>query len=93
MFALALVALIPTAFAALQVAQPTVPVRSSSPVTITWTSDNGDPTFSIELINLSFNHAYAIANNVDPNEKSRTISFPEVPAGRVVSKSYEVWRR
>ncbi|KAF9046809.1 hypothetical protein BDZ89DRAFT_896178, partial [Hymenopellis radicata] len=68
---------------------PTVAVHSSSPVTITWTSENGDPTFSMELINLSFNRAYAIANNVDPSENSRTINFPEVPAGRVVPKPYE----
>ncbi|KAJ7832955.1 hypothetical protein B0H13DRAFT_2679039 [Mycena leptocephala] len=38
-------------------------------------------TFSIELTHPSFNHAIAIANNVDPTLDQTTVELPIVPAG------------
>ena len=38
-------------------------------------------SFSIELINTSFNNAFAIANNVDPSTGSITLTLPSVPVG------------
>ncbi|KAJ7849769.1 hypothetical protein B0H13DRAFT_2674659 [Mycena leptocephala] len=40
-----------------------------------------DRTFSIELTHPSFNHAIAIANNVDPKLDQTTVELPIVPAG------------
>ncbi|KAH9486142.1 hypothetical protein JR316_0000206 [Psilocybe cubensis] len=58
---------------------------SGGEVTITWTVDASDPsrfsTFSFELINESFNNAYAIANNVDPALLKLTLTLPVVPVG------------
>ncbi|KIY66555.1 hypothetical protein CYLTODRAFT_455298 [Cylindrobasidium torrendii FP15055 ss-10] len=69
------------AMATLQINDPTEPVRTSSPITISWTSDsNLDPTFSIELINTVFNDKFALANNVNPHGGSVTLALPVVPA-------------
>ncbi|KAF9035034.1 hypothetical protein BDZ89DRAFT_498254 [Hymenopellis radicata] len=82
MFALRLVALSLVASAlALQVEDPTETVRSSSPITINWTSQSSDPTFSIELINESFNNQFAIANNVQASLNTLTLTLPQVPTG------------
>ena len=41
-------------------------------------------TWSFELINVAFNNAFAIANNVNPSLGSLTITLPIVPVGYVV---------
>lgn len=79
MFIFALLALASSTLA-LQVDNFNETVRSSSPVTITWTSTAGDAHFSIELINQSFNRQFAIANNVDPTLNTLTLTLPAVPA-------------
>ncbi|KAF8174943.1 hypothetical protein BJ912DRAFT_39959 [Pholiota molesta] len=51
-------------------------------ITIKWTNEQGDPaTWSFELINVAFNNAFAIANNVDPASNSITLTLPVVPVG------------
>ncbi|KAG7443742.1 uncharacterized protein BT62DRAFT_1033271 [Guyanagaster necrorhizus] len=57
-------------------------VSSAGPITVTWTVSAGDPdTFSIELINQGFNRQFAVANNVDADLQSITLSLPELPTG------------
>ncbi|KIJ97037.1 hypothetical protein K443DRAFT_681822 [Laccaria amethystina LaAM-08-1] len=82
MFAkLSLLALVAPLVSALTVNNPSNPT-SGGQVTITWTTAAGDPdSFSIELVNTSFNNAYAIANNVDPSTGSITLTIPTVPVG------------
>ncbi|KAF8915167.1 hypothetical protein CPB85DRAFT_1180542, partial [Mucidula mucida] len=72
--------LVASAFA-LQVEDPTDTVRSSSSLTINWTSQSSDPVFSIELINDSFNRQFAIANNVQPSLNTLTLTLPQIPSG------------
>ncbi|KAK0451159.1 uncharacterized protein EV420DRAFT_724657 [Desarmillaria tabescens] len=67
---------------ALTVNNPNTTVSSAGELTITWTTSAGDPdTFSIELINQGFNRQFAIANNVDTDLQSITLSLPQVPTG------------
>ncbi|KAG7443755.1 uncharacterized protein BT62DRAFT_843127, partial [Guyanagaster necrorhizus] len=67
---------------ALTVNNPNTTVSSAGPITVTWTMSAGDPdTFSIELINQGFNRQFAIANNVDADLQSITLSLPELPTG------------
>jgi len=55
---------------------------SQGTVTITWTSLATDPqTFSLELLNPSFNDAFAIANNIITTSGSITLTLPVVPVG------------
>jgi len=55
---------------------------SGGTVTIKWTNQQGDPdTWSFELVNPSFNNAFAIANNVDPASNSITLTLPIIPVG------------
>ncbi|KAF7312810.1 hypothetical protein MKEN_00964400 [Mycena kentingensis (nom. inval.)] len=56
-------------------------LKSAGTATVTWSSTDSDPVFSIELHHDSFNQDFAIANNVDPATKSITIDLPQVPAG------------
>ncbi|EDR01117.1 uncharacterized protein LACBIDRAFT_312424 [Laccaria bicolor S238N-H82] len=82
MFAkLSLLAFVAPLVSALTVSNPTNPT-SGGQMTISWTTAAGDPdSFSIELINTSFNNAFAIANNVDPSTGSITLTLPVVPVG------------
>ncbi|KAK0200596.1 hypothetical protein DFS33DRAFT_169548 [Desarmillaria ectypa] len=67
---------------ALTVNNPSTAVSSAGELTITWTTSAGDPdTFSVELINQGFNRQFAIANNVDADLQSITLSLPQVPTG------------
>jgi hypothetical protein len=55
---------------------------SGGQAVISWENAQGDPsTWSFELINVVFNDAFAIANNVDPSSSPLTIELPIVPAG------------
>jgi len=55
---------------------------SGGNITINWTTDNGDPsTWTFELVNPSFNNAFALANNVDPTLNTLTLQTPIVPTG------------
>jgi len=57
-------------------------ITSGGPITITWTPGSDDPpTFSFELLNPSFNNAFAIANNVDPSLGTLTVTLGVVPVG------------
>ncbi|KAJ7149508.1 hypothetical protein C8R43DRAFT_1007269 [Mycena crocata] len=64
---------------ALTVNAPNSPT-SGGQTSITWTSTDSDPIFSIELNHPSFNTAFAIANNVDPKANNLTLTIPPVPA-------------
>ncbi|KAG6845562.1 hypothetical protein H0H87_007240 [Tephrocybe sp. NHM501043] len=58
---------------------------SGGPVTISWATQSGDPpTFSIELTNEAFHRAFAIANNVQPEQGSIDLILPVVPVGQAV---------
>jgi hypothetical protein len=46
-------------------------------------SNSHSATWSFELINVAFNNAFAIANNVDPASNSITLTLPVVPVGCV----------
>lgn len=81
MFSLAVALSLLTATLGLQIEQPTEAVRSSSPITITWTSEPDDPPFSIELVNDIFNNQFAIANNVQPSLGTLELTLPQVPPG------------
>jgi len=62
----------------------TVPdgATSGGNITINWTTDSTDPsTWTFELVNPSFNNAFALANNVDPSLNTITIQCPIVPTG------------
>jgi len=55
---------------------------SGGNITINWTTDSGDPsTWTFELVNPSFNNAFALANNVDPTLNTLTLQCPIVPSG------------
>ncbi|KIY48089.1 hypothetical protein FISHEDRAFT_74007 [Fistulina hepatica ATCC 64428] len=57
-------------------------VTSGGTVTITWTTTSGDPsTFSLYLINQSFNDNFGIANNVETSLGTITIALPAVDPG------------
>ncbi|KAJ3773249.1 hypothetical protein FB446DRAFT_12015 [Lentinula raphanica] len=48
---------------------------------VTWTSEDGDPTFTLELNHPSFRNSLALANNVNPTSGSPlSIEWPIVPA-------------
>ncbi|KAF7312804.1 hypothetical protein MKEN_00963800 [Mycena kentingensis (nom. inval.)] len=68
-------------FAVLALAAAYLSAGSAGTATITWSSTDSDPVFSIELHHDSFNQDFAIANNVNPAAKSITIDLPQVPAG------------
>ncbi|KAG6891630.1 hypothetical protein C0992_001315 [Termitomyces sp. T32_za158] len=78
---LSLVALVAPLAHALTLNIPQNPV-SDGTVTISWTTQAGDPDFfTIELINQQFNNAFAIANNVNTGSLSTTLVLPVVPVG------------
>lgn len=67
---------------ALQIAQPTSQVYSSSPLTVTWTVTSGDPaTFDLYLTNSDFHNTFALKNSVTTTDGNVTIALPVVPAG------------
>ena len=45
-------------------------------------------TFSLELVNPSFNNDYAIATNVDPSIGSKSVQIPTVPVRYVMHSHY-----
>eukprot|EP00914_Ancora_sagittata_P018463 GHVO01036556.1.p1 GENE.GHVO01036556.1~~GHVO01036556.1.p1 ORF type:complete len:207 (+),score=11.68 GHVO01036556.1:68-688(+) len=55
---------------------------------VTWTSNDGDPTFTLELNHPSFSNSFALANNVNPTSGSPlSIEWPIVPADSQYSLS------
>ena len=73
---------------ALHITAPTSKgVKGNTTVTISWTTDAGDPTlFSMELVNptvggLLAQGPIAIATNIKPEVGSISINFPVVPPG------------
>jgi len=64
---------------ALTLDTPTNPSNGDR-VTLTWKAAAGDPTFSLELENPTFNNELAIANNLDPVDGSYVWQVPVVPA-------------
>lgn len=59
---------------------PAGPITSGEEVTITFTSEAGDPqVFSLELVNTELDLAFAIANNVPISAGEIIITLPEVP--------------
>jgi len=56
-------------------------VNNGDRVTLTWTAAAGDPVFTLELQNPTFNNEFAIANNRDPADGSYVWQVPVVPAG------------
>jgi hypothetical protein len=72
-----IVALVPFV-AALTMKAPENPT-SAGQVTISWTSESSDNLFTIELHHPSFRADFAIANNVNPDEGSKTLLLPSVP--------------
>ncbi|KAF8515780.1 hypothetical protein BU17DRAFT_93179 [Hysterangium stoloniferum] len=58
--------------------------------TITWTSSDPQtdpPSFSIELTNPSFNHQFAIGNNIPTSAGTYTFEMPQVATGQFVDIS------
>jgi hypothetical protein len=77
----ALLAFVAPLVAGLTLTIPQNPTSGGS-ITIEWTTVAGDPsTFSIELINVAFNNAFAIANNVPTASNQITLNLPIVPTG------------
>jgi len=77
----ALLAFVIPLVAGLTLNVPEIPTSGGS-VTIQWTTVAGDPTtFSLELLNPSFNNAFAIANNVPTSDGKITLNLPIVPVG------------
>lgn len=57
-------------------------LTSGGPATFTWTSDAGDPsTVSLELLNVAFNNAFAIGNNIPVSDGTISVTLPIVPSG------------
>ena len=68
------------ASAAIVISVPTN-ATSSSTITVTWTSQPGDPSvFSLELTNPSFHQDFAVGNNLDTSLGTFTFELPVVPA-------------
>ncbi|KAF9458027.1 hypothetical protein BDZ94DRAFT_1301476 [Collybia nuda] len=89
---ISLLALLAPLVAALTVEVPQNP-KSSSPITIRWESQAGDPaTFSIFLINEVFHDSFGIANNVVPELGEITLTLPVVPARLIwgISDGYTI---
>ncbi|KAE9394340.1 hypothetical protein BT96DRAFT_943255 [Gymnopus androsaceus JB14] len=72
-------AVLPAALGAIVFNTPTN-VTSGLVSNITWTADDTDPTFSLELNHPSFSNSIAIGNNIDPTLETLSIEWPIVPA-------------
>ncbi|XP_006453871.1 hypothetical protein AGABI2DRAFT_189218 [Agaricus bisporus var. bisporus H97] len=80
---LCLLAIVTPLIAALTLEGPTGPVTTSSPITLNWTSDATDPgTFSLSMVNENFHDTFAIANNVQTNAGTITLTLPSIPPNR-----------
>ncbi|KAI0803174.1 hypothetical protein BC629DRAFT_1492291 [Irpex lacteus] len=76
---IATVALLSSVANALTFSTPT-DVHSASPVTITWTPSDGDPSnWSLFLVNTAFHNTFAIANPVNNSAGTLTVTLPAVP--------------